>query len=47
MTGFQNFEGIGEGAVQAAVNFINGDAANTYINYDTDESGESYSDSIV
>lgn len=47
MTFFKNFEGIGKGAVQAAINLINGDAANVYTSYDADASGESYSDSIV
>ena len=47
MTVFKNFEGIGKGAVQAAINLIDGDAANVYTSYDADESGESYSDSIV
>lgn len=47
MTVFKNFEGIGKGAVQAAINLIDGDAANIYTSYDADESGESYSDSII
>ena len=47
MTLFKNFQGIGKGAVQAAINLIDGDAANVYTSYDADESGESYSDSIV
>ena len=47
MTLFKNFQGIGKGSVQAAINLIDGDAANVYTSYDADESGESYSDSIV
>ncbi|MGM9617998.1 substrate-binding domain-containing protein [Butyricicoccus sp.] len=47
MTLFKNFGGIGKGAVQAAINLIDGDAANVYTSFDADESGESYSDSIV
>lgn len=47
MTLFKNFQGIGKGAVQAAINLIDGDAANVYTSYDTDESGESYSASII
>lgn len=47
LTFFKNFEGIGKGAVQAAINLIDGDEANVYTSYGTDESGESYSNSIV
>ena len=47
MTLFKNFQGIGKCSVQAAINLIDGDAANVYTSYDADESGESYSDSIV
>lgn len=47
MTVFQNPEGQGVGAVEAAINLINGNPANENTQFVKDESGESYSDSIV
>ena len=47
MTVFQNPEGQGVGAVEAAINLINGKPANENTQFVKDESGESYSDSIV
>ncbi|MCD8356331.1 MAG: sugar ABC transporter substrate-binding protein [Clostridia bacterium] len=47
MTVFKNYEGIGKGAAQITLNLLNGDTASLYTSYDVDESGESYSDSIV
>ena len=47
MTVFQNPGGQGVGAVEAAINLINGKPANENTQFVKDESGESYSDSIV
>ncbi len=47
MTVYQNPLGQGKGAIQAALNLINGDPANKDTEFITDDSGESYSDSIV
>lgn len=47
MTVYQNPEGQGVGAVEAAINLINGKPANEGTQFVKDESGESYSDSIV
>ncbi|MDO5784128.1 MAG: substrate-binding domain-containing protein [Eubacteriales bacterium] len=47
MTVYQNPLGQGKGAIQAAINLINGDPANKDTEFIKDESGESYSDSIV
>ncbi len=47
MTVFQNPEGQGVGAVEACKNLINGKPANEGTQFTKDESGESYSDSII
>lgn len=47
MTVYQNPMGQGEGAVEAAINLINGKPANDNTNFVKDDSGEDYSDSIV
>lgn len=47
MTVYQNPKGQGAGAVEAAINLINGKPANEGTTFTKDESGESYSDSII
>ena len=47
MTVFQDPEGQGTGAVMACINLINGKPINEGTEYALDDSGESYSDSIV
>lgn len=47
MTVYQNPLGQGRGAIQAALNLIDGKPANENTEFIKDESGESYSDSIV
>ncbi len=47
MTVYQNPLGQGQGAIEAAINLINGNPANEGTEFTVDDSGESYSDSIV
>ena len=47
MTVFQNPEGQGVGSVMACINLINGKAINEGTEFSLDDSGESYSDSII
>lgn len=47
MTVFQNPVGQGRGALLAASNLINGDPVNKGMDYELDDSGNAYSDSIV
>lgn len=47
MTVFQNPEGQGEGALLACLNIINGNPMNQGTDFELDDKGEDYSDSIV
>ncbi len=47
MTVYQNPIGQGQGAIEAAINLINGKPANEGTSFTTDDSGEAYSDSII
>ena len=47
MTVFQNPEGQGIGSVMACINLINGKPINEGTDFDLDDAGESYSDSII